>query len=213
AHRRPRGGGPRGARPPALRRLVGPDRAGVELGGGARAPVQHPALALLAGAVTAAGGVDRDAVPARGVEQGDPVRHPHPPRARLEDQVDPYRAVRVPRSAGPGGHAVVDAGHGAACAAAPAARPSPQGAPAAWAAACWARCAAIQDAPQESRSSSRSAALTARTICGARASMIALVRPCDMATGRNAAPIVCRSGMPNDTFEAPSVMFTPNSSR
>ncbi len=81
------------------------------------------------------------------------------------------------------------------------------------AAACWARCAAIQDAPQGSRSSSRSAALTARTICGARASMMALVRPCEIATGRNAAPIACRSGMPNDTFEAPSVMFTPNSSR
>ena len=55
--------------------------------------------------------------------------------------------------------------------------------------------------------------MTARTICGDRASMMALVRPCEMATGRNAAPIACRSGMPNDTFEAPSVMFTPNSSR
>ena len=76
-----------------------------------------------------------------------------------------------------------------------------------------ARCAAIHDAPHASRSSMRSAALTARTISGERASMIALVRPCEMATGRNAAPIACRSGMPNDTFEAPSVMFTPNSSR
>ncbi len=43
--------------------------------------------------------------------------------------------------------------------------------------------------------------------------MMALVRPCEMAIGRNPAPIVCRSGMPNDTFDAPSVMFTPNSSR
>jgi len=41
--------------------------------------------------------------------------------------------------------------------------------------------------------------------------MMALVRPCEIAIGRNPAPIVCRSGMPNETFEAPSVMFTPNS--
>ena len=42
--------------------------------------------------------------------------------------------------------------------------------------------------------------------------MMALVRPQRMAIGRNAAPIEARSGMPNDTFEAPSVMFRPNSS-
>ncbi len=41
--------------------------------------------------------------------------------------------------------------------------------------------------------------------------MMALVSPWLMAMGRNAAAIACRSGMPNDTFDAPSVMFTPNS--
>jgi hypothetical protein len=42
--------------------------------------------------------------------------------------------------------------------------------------------------------------------------MIALVRPDRMAIGRNAAPIDARSGMPNDTLDAPSVMFRPSSS-
>ena len=42
---------------------------------------------------------------------------------------------------------------------------------------------------------------------------MALVSPLWMAIGRNAAPSVCRSGMPNDTLDAPSVVFTPNSSR
>ena len=41
--------------------------------------------------------------------------------------------------------------------------------------------------------------------------MMALVSPWLMAMGRNAAAIECRSGMPKLTFEAPSVMFTPNS--
>ena len=42
---------------------------------------------------------------------------------------------------------------------------------------------------------------------------MALVSPLLMAIGRNAAPIVCRSGMPNETLDAPSVVFTPNSAR
>ena len=42
--------------------------------------------------------------------------------------------------------------------------------------------------------------------------MMALVRPAFIAIERNVAPMVVRSGMPNDTFEAPSVMFTPSSS-
>ncbi len=42
---------------------------------------------------------------------------------------------------------------------------------------------------------------------------MALVSPQRMAIGRNEAPIVCRSGMPNDTLDAPSVVFTPNSAR
>ena len=42
---------------------------------------------------------------------------------------------------------------------------------------------------------------------------MALVSPLVMAMGRKAAPIACRSGMPNETLDAPSVVFTPNSSR
>src|SRR6202012_4689812 len=38
----------------------------------------EPDPALLAGAVAAAGGVDRDAVPARRVEEGDSLRDPYP---------------------------------------------------------------------------------------------------------------------------------------
>ena len=48
-----------------------------------------PDLALVAGAVAAAGGVDRDAVPGRGVEDGDARRHPDP------------RSVAGPRGARP----------------------------------------------------------------------------------------------------------------
>ena len=43
--------------------------------------------------------------------------------------------------------------------------------------------------------------------------MIALVRPAVIAIGSQAAPRVCRSGMPNDVLDAPQVMLTPNSSR
>ena len=34
-----------------------------------------------------------------------------------------------------------------------------------------------------------------------------------MAIGRNAEPSACRSGIPNDTLDAPSVMLSPNSAR
>ena len=43
--------------------------------------------------------------------------------------------------------------------------------------------------------------------------MIAVVSPWVTAMGRNAAPMACRSGIPNETLDAPSVVFTPNSSR
>ena len=39
-----------------------------------------------------------------------------------------------------------------------------------------------------------------------------VVRPSLIAIERKPAPMVPRSGIPNDTFEAPSVMFTPSSS-
>src|SRR6185369_11896459 len=180
--------------PPAvldLLRRIGPD---VQAGRRGRI-LGDPDPALLAGAVAPAGRVDGDAVPAGRVEQGHAVRNPH--RPVIEDQIDPN---------GLGG-CFLRRRHVApwpsACALA---------ASAACSAAFWAaRCAAIQLAPHSSRFSTRSAALTARTICGARASMIALVSPWLMAMGRKAAAIECRSGMPKLTLEAPSVMFTPNS--
>src|SRR4051794_9312013 len=43
--------------------------------------------------------------------------------------------------------------------------------------------------------------------------MIALVRPAAIAIGRNPAFSTCRSGSPNDTFDAPRHMFTPRLSR
>src|SRR5581483_4773082 len=171
---------------PRGRRAAGEPPAGLEFFGAVRPDVQagrrrsvavNPYPALFAGPVPAAGRVDRDAVPARRVEQRHAVRHPDGPL--IEKQIYPNGLGCLFRC-----HCC-----------------------------CWARKARIQFAPQSSRPSTRSAALTARTICGVLASMIALVRPCDMAAGRNAALIVCRSGMPKLTFDAPSVMFTPNSSR
>src|SRR5439155_681469 len=174
--------------PPAvgdLLRRVGPD---VQAGRRGRV-LGDPDPALLAGAVAAAGRVDGDAVPAGRVEQGHAVRNPH--RPVIEDKIDPNGL----------GYCFLRRRHVAPWTCAFAAS----------AAFCWARCAAIQFAPHSSRFSTRSAALTARTICGARASMIALVSPWLMAMGRNVAAIECRSGMPKLTLEAPSVMFTPNS--
>ena len=52
----------------------------------------------------------------------------------------------------------------------------------------------------------------ARTNCAPRASMMALVSPDLMAIGKNDETIVSRSGMPKETFDAPSVMLRPNSS-
>ena len=43
--------------------------------------------------------------------------------------------------------------------------------------------------------------------------MIALVSPAAIAIGRNAALSTCRCGSPNETFDAPSDMFTPSLSR
>src|SRR5215472_19350205 len=147
--------------------------------------------------MAAAGRVDRDAVPARRVEQGDAGRHPHSLAARQEVQLHP-RGLRVLVQAAQ----LVGGGvrHGA-------------GAGSAAAAACLTLCAAIHPAPHGSRLVSRSAALTAWTSCNDLASMMALVSPLVIAIGRNAAPIEPRSGIPNDTFDAPSVMFTPSSSR
>ncbi len=78
--------------PPALAQLVALERPRVERRhrGGA---VEHPHLALLAGAVPTAGRVDGDAVPASGVEEGHPRRDAHLPAARLEAEVNALAAV------------------------------------------------------------------------------------------------------------------------
>ena len=60
--------------PPAVGELLGGEGAHVEPGDRHRAALD-PDLALLAGAVTAAGRVDRDAVPRRRVEDGDAGGH------------------------------------------------------------------------------------------------------------------------------------------
>src|SRR5205814_10563824 len=75
------------------------------------------------------------------------------------------------------------------------------------------RCAETQLAPDGSRPSSRSAALTAVTHSGDSAFMMALVSPAAAAMGRNAAPRTCRLGSPNETFDAPRHMLSPNSAR
>ena len=72
--------------PPAVLDLLRGVGAQVEAGRQRRVRLE-PDAAFLAGAVAAAGGVDRDAVPARRVEEGDPPRHPH--RAVVEPEVDP----------------------------------------------------------------------------------------------------------------------------
>ena len=161
-------------------------------------------LAFLAGTVAAAGRVDRDAVPAGGVEHRDARRHAHPQAGREEVQLDPgRRAGEASR-----GHLSHGAAAVTACTAAFAecgrvrlrgcvrlrahAGMLACGRPLAAAA----RCAAIQPAPHASRLVSRSAAFTARTSWADRASMIALVRPLLMAIGRNAAPIELALGHP-----------------
>src|SRR5262249_57935303 len=117
-----------------------------------------------------------------GVTRGDAVGTASALGAGIEDEVVPGGAVRRT----PGVQlSVLHAGHVVAC----------------WAWACWARWAAIHAAPQASRSSSRSAALTARTICGDRASMMALVRPAEIAIGRKAAPTAWRAGQPDRTVD------------
>src|SRR5262249_41725048 len=127
---------------------------------------------------------DRDAVPAGRVEDGHARRYPHLPAAGRKPQAYPAVPVVAQQLV------LADRVRHVAC---------------------LARNIEIHAAPQSSWPSRRSAALTASTICAVRASMIALVSPRVIAIGRNAAPIACRAGIPKDTFEAPSVMLTPNS--
>ena len=65
------------AEPPPLGELGRGEGAHVVAGDRGRVAGGDPDPALVAGAVAAAGGVDRDAVPRRGVEDGHPGRHPH----------------------------------------------------------------------------------------------------------------------------------------
>ena len=68
--------------------------------------VEHLDLALLAGAVAAARRVDRDAVPARGVEHADARRHPHVAARRRERQLHPARRRRAAAEPGPSGRSI-----------------------------------------------------------------------------------------------------------
>ena len=153
--------------------------------------LDHLHLALAAGAVAAAGGVDRDAVPAGRVEQGRPGRHPDltglgPRRGRnARGRRSGVGSGRHVRRLLRGGLLRCGARHGRGRS-----RPCPTR-----------RC------PAAGR-----AALTASTICGDRTSMIALVSPHLMAIGRNVAPSACRPGMPNETLDAPRVMLSASSS-
>ena len=133
--------------PPAGAQLVGPNARGSTVLTGT-SPSQHLHLALLARPVAAAGGVDRDAVPARGVEDRRAARHAHLGAVGQEAQPHPLGAVR-------------SGGLRRAVGSARRLRPRPR---AHAASAAWrARCAAIQRAPHASWPSSRSAARTGST--------------------------------------------------
>ncbi len=136
--------------PPAVGEPVLVEGAQVELGDRDRS-VGDPHLALLAGAVPAAGRVDRDSVPRGRVEHGHAGRNAHGRARRLEAQRHPGRLVgravallgRVHRDR----HAVAACTCACACAA-----------------ACAWRWAAIQSVPHSSRPRRRSAARHASTV-------------------------------------------------
>ena len=134
-----------------------------------------PHLALLAGAVAAAGRVDRDSVPAGGVEHRRATGYPHLGALRQELQPDALGAVARLRELLL--HGAQRAALNRRCGAAPLTlRRRAREAVASAAAARRARCAAIQLAPQASWPSSRSAARALRTQTSA-VDMIAEVRP------------------------------------
>ena len=145
--------------------------------------VEHPHLALLARAVAAARGVDRDAVPARGVEDRRAAGHAHVRRRRARSAggraAEPSTAGAVTTSRPPPG-----ARGGRRSSSTPRRRGRAAGRP-------------------PGRSFTHTSAVL----------MIALVRPAAIAIGRKAALSTCRSGRPNETFDAPRHMFTPSSSR
>ena len=78
--------------PPAVAQLVRAERARVDRAD-RRLPAQHLHLALAARAVAAARRVDRDPVPARGVEDRRPARHAHLGAVGQEAQQDALGAV------------------------------------------------------------------------------------------------------------------------
>ena len=158
--------------------------------------VDDPHLALLAGAVPAAGGVDRDAVPAARRRRPSCRRHAH---------VDARRA----RSAG--GRAPASLGRPVSSTARQPQVPrhgSPPPRPARPVARRSSACRTRRCAQQQVGRAARR-----RRTPATRASMIALVSPCARRHRQEAAFSACRSGMPNDMFEAPRVMFTPSFSR
>ena len=107
-------GGGHAGEPPALRQLLCGEGALVK-GGDGHARVEHLHLALLARAVSAAGGVDCDAVPERSVEDTHAIGHAHGLARGLEGQADtrrPGMARRVGGAAPVGlGGRVIECGH------------------------------------------------------------------------------------------------------
>src|SRR5438067_913453 len=194
--------------PPPLTQLVGVEGAWVD-GADRDLALDYPDLALLACAMATTRGVDRDPVPARGVEHRRPARHADLRALGEKAQPDAAGAVlRRRRFVGTRPWSGQRSAHRAAASSRSAASRSAT----CRSAACRARCAPIQLAPHGSWPRSRSAPRTACTHTSA-VDMIALVRPAAIAIGRNAALRTCRCGRPNDTFEAPRHMFTPSSSR
>ncbi len=140
---------------PAALQLLGRERARIDRA--ERRVTRHDAhLALLARPVAAAGRVDRNAVPARCVEDRRAGEH-----ARFLDCVILTRLEKAKLDALGTRLIELDDGLGAHAAAS----------------ACFLRKSAIQRAPHSSRPSRKSVARTASTVSRRRASMIALVSP------------------------------------
>src|ERR1019366_3727562 len=186
--------------PPAVAQLVGGEGAGVDRADRDLAR-DDPDLAFLAGAVSAAGRVDCDPVPAGGVEDRRATGHADLGAVGQEAQSHPLGAVvgrrrlvaRQRRRLGR--------------------RRAHELAARSCCAAAWrARCAAIQLPPHGSWPRSRSEARTACTQTSA-VDMIALVNPAAIAIGSKPALSTWRWGRPKDTLDAPRHMLTPSSSR
>ena len=186
--------------PPAVAQLIGGERARVERSIGDLAG-DDPDLALLAGAVAAAGRVDRD-------RRSSSRRRRSACRSGTRTSAPSGRNRSRTRSAPSPGCASGSIARSRFLAGTPislrpfllgsrlarAVRGDPARAP---------RIVAEQQVAAPHSLDARRRAVD----------MIALVSPAAIAIGRNAAFSTWRSGRPNETFDAPRHMFTPSSSR